>query len=354
MRHLLFLFLILSVSLQAQIPTGYYNTAQGLTGTPLRLALHNIIDNHNSVSYNSLWTHFQNTDKKSNGKVWDMYSDIPSGTPPYQFTFNTDQCGNYVNEGDCYNREHVWPQSFFNSASPMVSDLFHIYPTDGKVNGFRGNYAFGPASTTVYTVTMNGSKLALCDSCGTFSGVVFEPIDDYKGDLARSIFYMSTRYYTEDAAWLTGSFADKAELYQWAIDILINWHHLDPVSTKETTRNNTVYGIQNNRNPYIDHPEWADSVYRITVVGLKDLASAQASFDVFPNPGTGNFTLNLNEPNVNFDLHVFNALGNEVMSKIKQSGKLDLNMDLSEGIYTIQIITEQGKVGNKKLVILKN
>ncbi|MDP2385550.1 MAG: endonuclease [Bacteroidota bacterium] len=350
MRQLLFLFLILSFALNAQIPTGYYNTAQGLTGTPLRLALHNIIDNHNSVSYNSLWTHFQNTDKKSNGKVWDMYSDIPSGTPPYQFTFNTDQCGSYSVEGDCYNREHVWPQSFFNSSSPMVSDLFHIYPTDGKVNGFRSNYAFGPSATTVYTVTLNGSKLALCDSCGTFSGVIFEPIDDYKGDIARSIFYMSTRYYTEDASWITGSFADKAELYQWAIDILINWHHLDPVSTKETNRNNVVYGIQSNRNPYIDHPEWADSVYRISPVGLRDLENAPVLFSVFPNPNNGVFSITTNTGGKEFKLLIYNCLGQLMHSEKYAVPEINLNLDLPPGMYSAFLQTGDGRNSMVKFI----
>jgi endonuclease I len=122
---------------------GYYNTAQGLTGNSLKIALHNIIDNHTQVSYNGLWKPIKKQIEKPNGKVWDMYSDIPSGTPPYNFTFVTDQCGNYAVEGDCYNREHSWPKSWFNNLSIPESDLFHVYPTDGKVNGLRSNYPYG-------------------------------------------------------------------------------------------------------------------------------------------------------------------------------------------------------------------
>ena len=80
----------------SQIPVGYYNTAKGLTGNPLKVALYNIIKNHTQISYAGLWTAYQKTDKKANGKVWDIYSDIPSGTPPYQFTFITSQCGIYL------------------------------------------------------------------------------------------------------------------------------------------------------------------------------------------------------------------------------------------------------------------
>ena len=139
-----FLIFTLSITtLWAQIPNGYYNNASGLTGTPLQQALHNIIDDHTVVSYTSLWTHYQTTDVKPNGKVWDMYSDIPDGTPPYEFIFVSDQCGNYGAEGDCYNREHSWPKSWFNDVAPMNTDIFHVVPSDGYVNGQRGNYPYG-------------------------------------------------------------------------------------------------------------------------------------------------------------------------------------------------------------------
>ncbi|MCD6065674.1 MAG: bsn 2 [Bacteroidetes bacterium] len=342
MKKAVLFFLCIQSYVWAQIPSGYYNSAQGLTGIPLRQALHNIIDNHTSISYNALWTAYQTTDKKTNGKVWDMYSDIPSGTPPYQFTFISDQCGNYVNEGDCYNREHVWPQSAFNSDPPMVSDLFHIYPTDGKVNGIRSNYAFGNTGTTVYNTTMNGSQLGICDNCGGFSGVAFEPIDAYKGDIARSIFYMSTRYYTEDASWNAAAFANKAELYQWAIDILIGWHHLDPVSQKETDRNNDVYGIQDNRNPYIDHPEWADSVFPATAVGLKESATA-LSFSLYPNPSTGSFRIHTDTNGEEYSVTLFNSLGEQVLKEKYATAEISLEPLLPEGIYLIRIETANGK-----------
>ncbi len=134
-------FLLFTLILRSQ-PAGYYDSAAGLTGTALQQALHDIIDNHTSVTYDDLWTHFQNTDKKSDGTVWDMYSDIPSGTPPYTYIFVTNQCGSsgYDSEADCYNREHSFPKSWFGGDDqyPMYSDLFHMYPTDGWVNNKRG------------------------------------------------------------------------------------------------------------------------------------------------------------------------------------------------------------------------
>ena len=260
-KNVLGLIVLLGLFFQAagQIPAGYYDGMETLQGTALRTALHTKIKNHTSISYTSIWTHFQNTDKKANGKVWDMYSDIPDGTPPYEFTFVTDQCGNYGGEADCYNREHSWPQSWFNSSSPMVSDLFHIYATDGYVNGQRSNYAFGEVGTASWT-SQNGSKKGNCMYPG-YSGTVFEPIDEYKGDFARTFFYMATRYYTEDSGWLTTEATDGAELLPWTKNLLMEWHVKDPVSAKEIARNQAVYGIQNNRNPYIDHPEYAVLIF---------------------------------------------------------------------------------------------
>jgi endonuclease I len=117
----------LSFSVFAQIPAGYYDPADGLSGTTLQQALHNIIDGHTVRSYTQLWTDMQTTDKKANGKVWDMYSDIPGSTPPYEFTFVSDQCGTYAVEGDCYNREHSFPKSFNSYASTFAQDaIFDI------------------------------------------------------------------------------------------------------------------------------------------------------------------------------------------------------------------------------------
>jgi len=257
---LLSLGLFFSITINAQIPPGYYDGTQGLSGTALKSALHDIIKNHRSQSYSSLWDHFEQTDKKGNGTVWDMYSDIPGGTPPYVYNFTaSDQCGTYSQEGDCYNREHSFPQSWFNSGMPMKSDLFHLVPTDGFVNGKRGDLPFGDVGATTWT-SMNGSKLGDCITSG-YSGTVFEPIDGYKGDMARSFFYMATRYYSEDGSWPGSPMVNGAEPLPWARDMLMEWAENDPVSQKEINRNNAVYQIQDNRNPFIDHPEFIQSIW---------------------------------------------------------------------------------------------
>lgn len=266
---LLFIFL-LPFYLQGQIPSGYYDDASGKTGSELKTALYNIIKDHTVITYNSIWTHFQNTDKKPNGKVWDMYSDIP-GNPPYQYEFILNQCteGSVPFENSCYNREHTFPRSWYGSQEdvPMYTDLFHIYPADAWVNELRSNYPYGVVNSPI-TTTLNGGKLGNNSTAG-YSGLVFEPIDEYKGDFARTYFYMVTRYEDLVAGWHSNSPQCAAVLQSntfpvfkdWYLDLLLQWHTDDPVSQKEIDRNNAVYAIQGNRNPYIDHPEYVNCVW---------------------------------------------------------------------------------------------
>ncbi|MBK9175968.1 MAG: endonuclease [Flavobacteriales bacterium] len=242
----------------AQPPPGYYDSAQGLTGDELRDALHDIITPHTVIAYSQLWNAFSRSDRKPDNTVWDIYSDVPGGTPPYSYQFVTDQCGTYNSEGDCFNREHSFPVSWFNDAPPMNSDLFHIYPTDAWVNQQRGSWPFGTVSSPAYT-SQNGSKRGPCSVLGC-SGTAFEPIDAYKGDLARGFFYMLTRYKTEAATW-SAPILSAGEFIGWVESLLLTWHAQDPVSAKETARNDSIYLMQANRNPYIDHPDWVFSIW---------------------------------------------------------------------------------------------
>ena len=246
------LLLLLSISLftLAQVPAGYYSAADGKNTSALRASLQTIISNGTiDVGYAGLWSAYAKTDENSAGKIWDMYSNCT-------FTYSTKQCGNYTAECDCYNREHTSPQSWFNSNAPMVSDLFNVYPTDGKVNGERSNYPYGEVGTATYT-SANGSKLGTSSFAG-YTGVVFEPVDEYKGDFARTYFYMATRYAGLCESWTSGAdvvySSANLGLTTYAMNLFLKWSREDPVSAKEIIRNNAVYGIQNNRNPFIDNP----------------------------------------------------------------------------------------------------
>lgn len=254
----------------AQIPTGYYDGTAGLTGAALKTKLSQIITNgHQTKSYDNLYNGYPSTDTdnyyEKDGSVLDIYSENPSGKDPYVYQHGSKQCGSYKVEGDCYNREHVFPQGYFNSASPMVSDIHHIVPTDGKVNGYRSNFPFGKVGSANF-VSENGSKRGTSAS-PNYSGTVFEPIDEFKGDVARMILYFATRYESKlstfsDNDILTNTAFPGVE--DWELAVLKEWHTNDPVSQREIDRNNAAYTYQGNRNPFIDHPEYVALIWGTT------------------------------------------------------------------------------------------
>mgnify|MGYP001661155763 FL=1 len=241
----------------AEIPAGYYDDAVGKSGEDLQKSLSTILNDATDVGYNGLWNLYKTTDRRSDGKVWDMYSDVTN------YTFGTDQCGSYGSEGDCYNREHSVPKSWFNKQSPMVSDIWHVYPTDGKVNGMRSNYPFGEVASDAPGSENGFSKWGKCKTPG-YSHTVFEPNDEYKGDFARTYFYFATRYKGVATSGYGAEVFSSAYPYitKWQLDMLLRWHEQDPVSQKELDRNEAVYeSRQGNRNPFIDYPELVDLIF---------------------------------------------------------------------------------------------
>ncbi len=265
-KQLTLFFLFVISQTFGQIPAGYYDSAQGLTGYQLKTALSQIIDNHTVYSYNDLYDIYEDSDTdnyyENDGSVLDIYSEKPNGPDAYEYQHHQNTCGQYSGEGDCYNREHILPQSIFGSASPMKSDAHFVVPTDGYVNNRRSSYPFGEVNNPTWTST-NGSKLGANSTQG-YSGTVFEPIDEFKGDIARMLFYVATRYESEIAGWGSTDMLDGTADHvfsDWFLQILMTWNNQDPVSQREIDRNNAVYNWQHNRNPFIDHPEWVDAIW---------------------------------------------------------------------------------------------
>lgn len=344
MRKLFTSFLLfVAVYTFSAIPSGYYTAAVGKSDAALRTALQTIISNGHSVtSYAGLWTAYGTTDLNSSGKIWDIYSNCT-------FTYSTNQCGNYSKECDCYNREHTTPQSWFNSASPMVSDLFNVYPTDGKVNGERSNYPYGEVGSASYT-SGNGSKLG-SSSMSEYSGTVFEPIDEFKGDLARTYMYMATRYAGQCESWGSEGTAvyssSNLGFTPYSVALFLKWSRQDPVSAKEIARNDASQAVQKNRNPFIDHPELAEYIWGVhkgqawsLSAGVDEVA---ITFSIAPNPAQNEVTINSDEPNLVYSICNLNG-------QILQEGQLGFTKsigieNLHNGMYLIQL-----KSGSRKSI----
>jgi endonuclease I len=342
-------------------PEGYYDSAAGLLGESLRAALHSTIDDHTVWSYDYAWTAFRTADDKSNGKVWDMYSDVPGGTPPYEYDFGIDEGGIGGAEGNGYTREHSWPKSWFDDASPMVSDIFALYPCDAHVNGNRGAYPYGEVTSPEW-VSLNGSERGPCTYPG-YSGIVFEPIDEYKGDLARTYFYMTARYYSEDAGWTGSPMTDGADLLPWAVDMLLEWHEADPVSRKEIERNGTIFGIQHNRNPFVDRPEFATAMYVTTGVDDESLPAFRLHRNL-PNPFNPATTIVFELPREGtVKVGVYDVSGRLVKvladgeypdgeHKVLWNGRDTDGREVASGVYFYKMRSE-GFEAARKMILLK-
>ena len=246
----------------------YYKSADGKKGAELKTAMCGVIFDRNeggdlNTAYKALWTHFWKTDALPNGKVWDMYSN------KREMEFVTDQdTGSGNQEGQYYNREHSFPNSWFG----------------GKDK--RSNYPFGETANPSWKSANDFSKLGPCSVEG-YSGTVFEPNDEYKGDFARTYFYMVTCYEEQIPTWYT-NFSDSQStldgnkypgLSNWQLKMLMKWAKNDPVSEKEINRNNAVYSIQKNRNPFIDYPGLEEYIWG----DKKDIAFSYDSYSYINN-----------------------------------------------------------------------
>lgn len=357
MKKMFFVLLTLfPFAIHAQ--TGYYTPAEGYTGQALRLALCNIIRPHTVLSYTpGLWTAYLSTDVKPNGKLWDIYSDRPGGIPAYEYTMTSDQCGSVSPsaEGGCYNREHTWPQSKFSSDTPMQTDLFLVYPTDYYVNNRRGDDPYGKVGSVTETFT-NGAKLGSNTYPGASIGLCYEPIDSFKGDIARTYFYISTCYRNDSAKFDVWQMATRVNLNPWAAQMLLDWHHMDPVSKKEIDRNNAVYSIQGNRNPFIDHPEYADCIWGTATCSPTHISTVNegSSCAVIPNPASNVVTLSWSQSVTSGATHVavYSINGNMLLNSTYTTTNTTIDVATwPRGIYIVRM--ENGSTTNVQKLVLQ-
>lgn len=224
----------------------YYDAAIGKTGAALKSALHNIIDDHTEISYSNVWTALRETDEDPNNSnnVILLYT----GRSQSKFTN-----GGNVND---WNREHVWAKSHgdFGTSMGAGTDLHHLRPTDVSVNGTRSNLDFD-----------NGGNEHSEASGNYYDSDSWEPRDSVKGDVARMLFYMAVRYEGDSGEVdleLNNKVNNGTAPYHGKLSVLLQWHKQDPVDNFERTRNEIIYtDYQHNRNPFIDHPEWASAIW---------------------------------------------------------------------------------------------
>lgn len=299
LKKYLFAIIAFPAILSAQAPEGYYSGTESLSGYALKSKLHDIISTKTyNYHYDDLKTLYRQTDidkhydygTENTTYLLDIYSNNPTGTTAYHYTLDNIISGANA-EGLGWNREHMMPQSSFNSAYPMYSDLFFVIPTDARINQLRSNYPYGKVANVSYTFT-NSSKQGTNGIPGsTYKERAYEPIDEFKGDVARSLLYYAVRYEgklgafnyststdpTKDRNPMDGS--EERAFESWYIDMLLSWHQLDPVSQREIDRNDSVFNIQKNRNPFIDHPEWVGLIWNQTPDNIAPSAPSQLSLE---------------------------------------------------------------------------
>lgn len=248
------ILLLLSYSiLLAQIPAGYYDSAVGKKGAELKTAFHLAIKDHIVLEYYGSSTSFLTTDWHPGGYFWDMYSNNK----------RTSWSGSYLN------REHNMPKSWWSTApenTVAYTDLHNLYPSDATANTEKSNYPLGVVDGS--PTFSNGVVKVGKNSFPGYTGVVFEPANEYKGDFARDYMYMVTSY--EDYANNWRSLGTSSMLYAgakypvfkpYAVSLLLEWCKNDPVSEKEINRNNAVYKLQGNRNPFVDFPALSEYIW---------------------------------------------------------------------------------------------
>ena len=327
------------LALNAQVPNGYYNSAENTIGTDLKNKLHNIIDDHTTKSYDVAYDILEESDVDPNNSnnVILIYSGESVNGP------------NQYNEGSGWNREHVWAKSRgdFGNTAPEGTDIHNLRACNINLNSTRNNYSF------------DNCDINCSQSFGNYysgSARVFEPRDQDKGDVARIIFYMEVRYEgdngEEDLEMTNDILFSNNEPRHGVRSTLLEWHQLDPVDDFERNRNDVIYSYQGNRNPFIDHPElvdyiWGDQQQAAWNSSLSN-PTAQTNLELFiANPVQTSYVdipLNINASSI----ALYNLQGKQ-MNRLPGSAER-INMPAASGIYFLQFVFDQSVV-NKRIVV---
>ena len=337
------LFLFFSLQLSAQIPAGYYDLAVGKSGEELKEALNDIIKGHMEFPYTS-----------SGIDTWDILKeadrdpDNPNNVLGIYSNFSMNGSEEFAG-GSGWNREHVWPQSRgdFGTSPGPGTDCHHLRACDISTNADRSNRNFDECSTP--HVDRSGGPTGSFTCSSSFA---WKPRPEVVGDVARMIFYMATRYEGENGEpdlelteTLQGN-TSKNPLHA-KLSVLLEWHGQDPVSNAERARNEVIYGYQNNRNPFIDHPEFASEIWGESslnpvipeinfsfserTINPMNQHDVELFADVAPNDDLTILIQNTNSGSLTYDEHFTTvpALTSDVMQLRWPAGKLSTSFSIN-------------------------
>ncbi len=341
--------LILSTIAYSQIPPGYYDGTEGLTGDDLKSTLNDIIDGHTELSYDNVWNALRDTDEDPDNTdnvilLYTGWSVSNSGYP-------------------IWNREHTWAKSHgdFGNNPPCGTDVHHLRPTDVQVNGDRGNLDFDYSDNPYPTIP----------GC-FYDSDSWEPRDEVKGDVARMIFYMATRYEGENGE-LDLVVVDEVNTYpnpeHGKLSALLEWNTLDPPSDFEETRNDRIYdNWQGNRNPFVDHPEFAGLIWENSSTLNEFLIENKYNLSNYPNPILENsagtqISFNLPNNSQNVLIEIYNIKGQRVRKLEIRNLKLGINTviwdgsdmkntKVRSGIYIINLMIDNNNTETKKCIVI--
>ena len=324
---ILIITLIISNLSFSQIPSGYYNGTEGLSGSELKSILNNIIDGHLEYSYNDLRDFIlEETDE-------DPYN---SNNIILLYTGRSQAKSTFGGGANDWNREHVWAKSHgdFGNNPPCGTDAHHIRPTDASVNSTRGHLDFDNGGTAIYDMgDLAGYRI---------NNVSWEPKDEVKGDVARMIFYMAVRYEGnngEPDLEVVDYVNTYPEPKHGKLSSLMEWNNADPPDDFEKNRNNVVYSYQQNRNPFIDHPEFVTLIWDPSA-SINELSENTQKYFLSPIPAKNycyiNSTFPINEIKNVFS--VFDITGKAIdISYSKEGNKIRMDIsNLSKGIYFVK------------------
>lgn len=371
MKHIYFILSLFAITINVNgNPGNYYrNLDSSESCSNFKTTLFNLISNDTHLDYGIIDNNYYRTDSKisENGSgrltlVERYCSENPTGLD-YCF-FNPDSIcsgGSYFCQ--CFNKEHVVPKGWFNGSNAFsvkeYTDMHYLWPADSKVNGSKSNYPLGYATTPLALTSLNGTKIGKSDGTNNYGYTlsdVFEPIDSFKGDFARAYLYFVTRYQDSVASFRRNNIAvnvfsatSYTGLQPWILQLCIQWHKQDPPSDFEIRRNDAVFEIQGNRNPYIDYPHWVEKAFGpdgiSACVGIPTGIRTQNNimFSIYPNPTNNLINIqfgNNYSTNKNATIEIIDVVGQTILQQtiLINKGVETLNVsNFSKGIYMVNI-----------------